>query len=269
VVLVSDNRIAEFVHRFNEEGWTLLGKVASDEEIEALSERIDASMDGEVRYDELEMQLDPSAFADGSDERQNWRGGSTVAFLGATRAYRKISRLELDPLFRAFMQKPLFAELARAIIGDAATVPRAMFMNKPAWGGTDLAWHQDFVERAYQFPAPPPITIWTAIDPATRANGCVQIVPGTHRRRLGSGPAGFLTEDEAGLLCPAESRVFIELAAGEAVLLHSWTLHKSDPNSTGIPRRGYSFSLGPGDARYEGRSPFPRILPDYVPATVR
>jgi phytanoyl-CoA hydroxylase len=51
-----------------------------------------------------------------------------------------------------------------------------MFINKPAKNGTFLPWHQDhwkYLDR------PALITIWTALDPATIANGCVQVIPGT------------------------------------------------------------------------------------------
>ena len=33
---------------------------------------------------------------------------------------------------------------------------------------------------------------------------------------------------------------YMELAAGESVLLHNWLLHASDVNHTDIPRRAYS-----------------------------
>ncbi|MDF2440343.1 MAG: hypothetical protein JWN98_1327, partial [Abditibacteriota bacterium] len=33
---------------------------------------------------------------------------------------------------------------------------------------------------------------------------------------------------------------YVELEAGEAVLLHNWLLHRSDTNSTNIPRRAFS-----------------------------
>jgi hypothetical protein len=264
----SDNTLARWVREFQEEGFTRLGRVASDEELDGLSRRIDSIMEGEVRYEDLLMQLDPSAFPEGSEGRRSGVDPSTPGFKGATHAYRKIQRLELDPVFRSFMQHPTFYTLAKAVIGERVSVVRAMFMNKPAHGGTDLGWHQDFVEPEWRHPTVPIMTFWTAIDPATIANGCVQVVPRTHTRAIG-GDRDFLSDAEAAIYCKPEDRVFLELEPGETVLLHSWTVHKSDPNTTGIPRRGYSFTYGHENARLAGKTPFPLILPEYNPAEER
>jgi hypothetical protein len=265
--LPSASTVDRWARDFQEEGYVRLGRVASDEELERLSTRIDQIMDGEVRYDGLLMQLDPSAHPEDSQERRSGVKLSTPGFKGATRAYRKIQALELDPVYRSFMQHPVFHALARAVIGERVTVVRAMFMNKPAHGGTDLGWHQDFVEPEWGYPTVPIMTIWTAIDPATIANGCVQIIPRTHTRAVGE--HDFLSDAEVAEFCKPEDRVFLELEPGETVLLHSWTVHKSDPNTTGIPRRGYSFTYGHEDARLGGKTPFPLILPEYVPAEQR
>ena len=39
---------------------------------------------------------------------------------------------------------------------------------------------------------------------------------------------------------PATRRRFAELARGEVLLLHNWTLHRSETNTTDQPRRGFS-----------------------------
>jgi ectoine hydroxylase-related dioxygenase (phytanoyl-CoA dioxygenase family) len=114
-----------------------------------------------------------------------------------------------------------------------------MFMNKPAGQGTPLRWHQD---RWTALDRDPLVTAWTALDPATIENGCVQVIPGSHRLGLinPSHPSGFLTDEQAARHCPAGQIVHLELAAGETVLLHNWLLHSSDVNRTPIPRRAFS-----------------------------
>jgi ectoine hydroxylase-related dioxygenase (phytanoyl-CoA dioxygenase family) len=114
-----------------------------------------------------------------------------------------------------------------------------MFMNKPAHRGTWLPWHQD---RWTYLDRDPLVTLWTALDPATIANGCVQIIPGSHKLGLvnPSHASGFLTEEQARRHAPNEKVVFLELKAGEGALLHNWLLHSSDVNMTDIPRRAFS-----------------------------
>lgn len=113
-----------------------------------------------------------------------------------------------------------------------------MFMNKPAGKGTPLAWHQD---RWSDLDRDPLITIWIALDPATIANGCVQVLPGSHHRLVNPDDAsGFLTPAHIAAALANAEPLFLELQAGEAVLLHNWLLHASEVNNTDIPRRAFS-----------------------------
>jgi ectoine hydroxylase-related dioxygenase (phytanoyl-CoA dioxygenase family) len=114
-----------------------------------------------------------------------------------------------------------------------------MFMNKPARKGTWLPWHQD---RWTSLDRDPLITVWTALDPATVENGCVQIVIGSHKLGLVNPehPSGFVSEEQAAQYAPADKVAHMTLEAGESVLLHNWLLHASDVNHTDTPRRAFS-----------------------------
>ena len=111
-------------------------------------------------------------------------------------------------------------------------------MNKPAEHGTVLPWHQD-VGEGWGLDRNPIITIWTALDDATIANGCMQIVPGSHR--LGVLNAGHYVSEVDQARYTQESDVRdLEVAAGEAILLHNFLLHRSGVNRTTMPRRALS-----------------------------
>jgi len=223
--------------QFETEGYLHLGKVLSDEELAALQQRIDDIMMGTapVDYDRMMMQLD-SLTGQYKDMGVQSRGHK-----GATLNYRKIQDLEFDPLFLAYMQKPLFREICARVHGPETPIAcfRAMFMNKPAGYGTLLPWHQD---RWTSLDRDPIITIWTALDPATKANGCVQIIPKSHKAGLINPDhgSGFLTEEQAQEIVAQSAPVFLELEAGEVALLHNWMLHSSDTNSTRQSRRAFS-----------------------------
>ena len=154
--------------------------------------------------------------------------------------YRKIQDLEWDPVFLEYMQGPLFRDICLRAYGAEARVScfRAMFMNKPAGQGSVLPWHQD---RWNDMDRDPQVTVWTALDAATRQNGCVRIIPGSHRELVNpEHPSGFLTEEQvAGKVNDAEA-VFLELEAGEVALLHNWLLHASDINHSDRSRRAFS-----------------------------
>src|SRR4051812_20485352 len=81
---------------WEENGFLRLGQVASDEELAALQERMDAIMLGKVVYPGMYFQMD-SASGDYKDlHGRGWEGPSL--------AYRKIQDLEQDPLFLAYMR---------------------------------------------------------------------------------------------------------------------------------------------------------------------
>jgi hypothetical protein len=223
--------------QYERDGYLKLGTLLSDSELKSVQQRIDDIMLGKapVDYDRMMMQLDSES---GKYEEV---GPQTKGFKGATLNYRKMQDLEFDPLFLAYIKRPIFREICAHVYGPETPIAafRAMFMNKPAHKGTYLPWHQDrwvFLDRD------PLITVWTALDPATIANGCVQIIPGSHRAGLinPSHFSGFLTPEQSKQYARPDQVVFLELKAGEVALLHNYLLHASDVNKTDCPRRAFS-----------------------------
>src|SRR5262245_27727024 len=207
---------------YDRHGYLKLGRPLSDEELLAFQRRIDDIMLGRAPIDtsRLMMQLD-SESGKYEDAPEQTRGHK-----GATLNYRKIQDLEHDRLFLAYMQRPIFREICARVYGAETRIScfRAMFMNKPARKGTFLPWHQD---RWSDLDRNPLITLWTALDPATKANGCVQILPGTHKLGLINPEhgSGFVKREQADDLLKRHNVEYLELQAGECALLHNWLLH--------------------------------------------
>jgi phytanoyl-CoA hydroxylase len=242
---------------FEKDGYLVLGKVLSDEDLKSLQNRIDDIMMGraDVDYDRLLMQLD-SETGEYQDAPEQSNG-----FKKSTLAYRKIQNLEHDPVLGAYLNRREFKDVcARAYCGDTPIACfRAMFMNKPVMQGTKLPWHQDaWTDLDRQ----PKITVWTALDPATKANGCVEVVPGTHRLgRVNPGhPSGFLSKEQADEICKPENVVYLELEPGGVVLLHNWLIHSSDVNRTETPRRGFSVCYMDGNTQSKSGEKFTPVF---------
>jgi ectoine hydroxylase-related dioxygenase (phytanoyl-CoA dioxygenase family) len=86
------------------------------------------------------------------------------------------------------------------------------------------------------------LTCWIGLDDATRDNGCLQYVPGSHRWQLLpiTGLAGDMHAIQS-VLSPEQKAVFkpvaIELKRGECAFHHPLMVHGSYENRTDGPRR--------------------------------
>jgi len=223
------------LNEFNEQGFIKLGKVIPDADFEKLRQRTDDVTQGRVEYPGMFFQLDGST-AEYSSVPQ---GGG---FQGPSDNYRKIEGWEKDPIFLAYIQHPLFRDITRKLIGEHISIFRAMFMNKPPHNGTHLPYHQDGGTgwRLTDYDGEKFVTIWTALDKATVENGCVQIVPGSHKLGLLSERGHTISEDHRLQHAPAEKSVYLEAEQGEVFVLHNFLLHRSGINSTDYSRRGFS-----------------------------
>src|SRR5262249_18611249 len=133
----ADLDLGPAVGEYRARGLARLGKVAGDGVLAELRARADAIMLGEVTYPGLFFQKDS-----GTNNYADLAYGK--GWEGPTLEYRKVEKLEKDPLFLAWIENPLLERVARAVIGDGAiAIYRAFMMNKSARGGSNLPWHQD------------------------------------------------------------------------------------------------------------------------------
>ena len=228
---------------FEQNGFIHLGRLLDTETIVALTQRADDLASGAQINPAVQLQLDTGGDYDALPEAVSQL--STGTYL-----YRKVQGLENDELFAPLVQLPLFAEICARLYGPHAPVSlfRAMVMNKPAGQGTYLPWHQDGGD-VWALDRDPLVTVWVALDPATRANGCVEVIPGSHRLGLLSAQGSTLSADDMQRHCPAEQVLPLELEAGHGLLLHNWLIHRSGTNPSNQPRRAFTACYMDGRTR--------------------
>ena len=241
--------------QFMNQGYLRLGQVLSADELTALQRRIEDIMMGRVRYENMRLQEVGKKRTIGNKE--------------ATLSYRRIDDLEQDPLFLAYIQHPLFRQITRRYIGEEVSVFRSMLMNKPAGRSQPLGWHQD-VGVGWGIDQNPIITLWTALDDATKATGCMQVVPGSNQYGVINQKHWLKPEDQARY-APEEAVIDLEANAGEAILLHNFLLHRSGTNSTPSARRAFSVTYMDAETRtLDTGQPFQVVFGETAldPATV-
>lgn len=126
--------------------------------------------------------------------------------------------------------------------------------------------HQDGHNAAFDLDPRRAISVWSAVTDATVANGCVEVVPGSHC-------GGYLLHergvDEGGrgapltLASPPPGAAYepVSLEAGHALLMDVRLIHRSGPNTTRAPRIGLNACyVAPGGVHVRTGPP-PRLYP--------
>ena len=108
---------------------------------------------------------------------------------------------------------------------------------KPAHDSARWDWHQDFgswYEEGCLFPDM--LSVAVALEPQSSANGCLQLLRGSHRMgRIRHGSVGAAQGADPEVVEHALAtlvRVECEMQTGDAVFFHANTLHASGPNNT-------------------------------------
>ncbi len=115
-----------------------------------------------------------------------------------------------------------------------------MIMKEPKIGGA-WAWHQDYgywYQNGVLFPLL--CSVFIAVDRATKENGCLQVLKGSH---LAGRVDHVLAGDQAGAdlervraLSERLELVHVEMEPGDALFFDSNLLHRSDQNHSDHPR---------------------------------
>jgi ectoine hydroxylase-related dioxygenase (phytanoyl-CoA dioxygenase family) len=112
---------------------------------------------------------------------------------------------------------------------------------KDAKVGGAWAWHQDYgywYQNGVLFPLL--TSVFIALDPCTRENGCLQVIKESHNcGRINH----TLTGDQAGAdrdrveeILKRLPLVYVEMGPGDALFFHPNLLHRSDQNRSDSPR---------------------------------
>lgn len=168
-----------------------------------------------------------------------------------------------DPFWVRLVSDDRLLHIAAMFVGPNIALFASHYISKPPFVGKQVLWHQD----SSYWPLEPMevITLWLAIGPATSENGCVRVIPGSHkgevhplRRRddvenvLGSESAVVIDESLA---------VDLELAPGDVEVHHPSIVHGSNANTSPHRRCGLTIRYIPTSTRItSAEQPFASAL---------
>ncbi len=253
---VGDDELDAAVATWRREGWARLPAVADAAEVEALRDRYVALTTGALPDPGLFFQPDtPTGRYEDLAFGHGWAGPDVP--------YRKVERLERDPLFRAWLAQPLFERVVRRVLPGAVTLYRATVFAKAPGTGSEIPYHQDG-GRFWGLDRDPELQLWTALDDAPPEAGGLEVVPGSHTDGLATPMGGLVPAALVAARAPVP--VAVPARAGDVVLLHALSWHRSGRNASDRPRRAFTVCYLAGDTRCTRTRRAPRVFPTVFPA---
>ena len=159
---------------------------------------------------------------------------------------------------RAFLdlaRDPEIVDMVAQAIGDDVILWGCHVFCKPGGDGYETPWHQD----GHYWPIRPlaTCTVWIALDRSDRDNGCLKVIPGSHRDHA---LMDHLHEDRddlvlsqrmaAGTFDEAEA-VALELELGQMSLHDVYMIHGADANRSDRRRAGVALRYMPATSVFE------------------
>lgn len=228
----NETTIAE---QYQRDGYLVAPSVLNPEDLAALRQESDRLM-------EL-CASDPERYR----ERIEWESDHLQDDAHKARMNRVIRKLEpvidISPPFRDLATAPGVADPIAAIFGE----PIELFedkLNLKLPGGSPYPWHQDW-SCCWRAHTDELITCFIYLDDATEVNGCLKVVPGSHKDKhiypFKSG--GHFEVDPASF--DQDRIVPVPLNAGDMIYFDSYLLHYSDINRSQTPRRAMIYTYNP------------------------
>jgi len=162
----------------------------------------------------------------------------------------------LDDVYSSFCGSPPFRAITAQLGYEKPTVVQTMVIFKPPFIGGPVLAHQDntFVTTSQTLSC---MAFWFAMDDATVSNGCMWVVPGSHKK--GITRKFVLAEDKKSCKfdpadAPAipnvkdEEYVCVEVKKGDCLMFDGSLVHKSEQNTS--PQQRNAFTMHVIDEKY-------------------
>jgi ectoine hydroxylase-related dioxygenase (phytanoyl-CoA dioxygenase family) len=164
-----------------------------------------------------------------------------------------------DPFWLRLVGDDRLLDIAQLFIGPDIALFASHYISKPPRSGQPVLWHQD----AAFWPLEPMrvVTLWLAIDHSTPRNGCVRLIPGSHRGDVAAMRANTAVDNVLGEEIAAEvdesAAVDMVLAPGDVEVHHPNIVHGSNANASPTRRCGLTIRYIPTSTRITEEQPFP------------
>ena len=149
-----------------------------------------------------------------------------------------------DDIWSDVSTNPRVVNGIRILLGEEVAFFHGKVMLKEAREGGAWEWHQDYgywYNQGFAFPRM--LSAFVALDPATKENGCLQVLRGSHLMgRLDHQQIGKQTgadPERVAQVIDFFDRVYVEMNPGDVLYFHCNLFHSSDANMSDMHRRSF------------------------------
>jgi phytanoyl-CoA hydroxylase len=234
-IRLTDDEIA----RFWRDGYLCVRGLATRDDVDQMRRVTELGLRDHVGPIEYEADLQYP----GAPQSLDAVGGRTVR-----RLKQALSR---DFLFTEWMMRPSVLGRLQQLLGPEVVCPLAhhnCIMTKQPEFSSETGWHQDI--RYWSYAKPSLINAWIALGCEQIANGCLQVIPGSHvvefHRTQFDADVFFrpdLPENQPWI----QTRQYVELNPGDVLFFHCKTLHAAGRNTTSESKLSAVFTFRGGD----------------------
>ncbi|MCE9615508.1 MAG: phytanoyl-CoA dioxygenase family protein [Lentisphaerae bacterium] len=140
-------------------------------------------------------------------------------------------------VLKDFARSPIYLEACAHFVGPDADLYYNQVVSKPPEHGKHFGWHQD---SGYMVTKPLAyITCWTAISRTFVENGCIWVIPGSHKRGLLPHARNQVDQSWDAQNVDESGAIPVPMEPGQVAIFSSLMLHKSGANVSRDVRHGY------------------------------
>jgi ectoine hydroxylase-related dioxygenase (phytanoyl-CoA dioxygenase family) len=250
----------EQIEAFDRDGFLKGDVVLNDEQVEKLRSDLDLVMEGKsVKKPVLNRNLK----ADNQSMYDDMKMIVTEKVVQIVNIWM-VSEVFLE---HAANQR-ICEEIAQLCRTDTIRIWHDQVQYKPPVSGGPTGWHQDHPLWPIIQPADL-VSAWVALDDAVIENGCMWMVPGSHKwgnhQKYLASTEDFKPYHKQPNLLPADAvieAIPFEIKKGQVGYHHCLTWHGSPHNRSQLHRRAIAVHYMPGHTRYEPLGGHPML--DYV-----
>jgi len=244
------------VNQFNEEGYFIEKQLLTLDEVEKVKQGLQNLI--KLWPDKLPPDVTPIITVDpdkiDSDEPLEYK-------------IRRFFRMAVhDEFFKNLASHPKLVAIAKSLVGEDVKLLQSMALVKPPGTG-QKRWHQD---NAYFRLHPNKVmAFWIALDPSMVENGCMHVVPGSHKKGVvpHAVPPEIIANKDVRVSdrhiyytlvnLPAKEEVVpLPMKPGDALVFHGELFHWTPPNVTKQPRRALQYHYATSHAKSFEPTPY-------------